>query len=442
MNALSLRIAKERIIEGIKYDFNAFKMPLTWLVYLMAWGLILIRKEYTAYKLVSAIYRTGWGHSYSVGRRFAQYFLANEAILDKLIAEAIDTIEVHENTKKFFDDPLKMLDGIVSVLKASNGDEKGVILLNYSYYFLLFHKYFDLKKINQNYIIILEPSWAGFCELNILAYAKFENPVYIMTYEQRDKKFISELNSSLVPIDIGPSWFVNHEKFVSSGEGERDIDIIMVAGWAQFKRHYAFFKAIAALRSSMPELNITLVGYPTDKTKDEILELANHYGVSDWITIHEWITPSEVAALLERSKINILWSKFEGNNRAIIEGMFCNTPLIMRKGHNYGDHYDFINDATGVFADEASLATAVKTMLENYNNYSPRNYVLNHRSCINATKIMNDVISKKELAKGFPWATDMVVKVNELHSMDYLNSEDKELFHADYKALSNLLRIF
>ncbi len=439
MNVSRVTLLKDRLIEAIKYDLNFIKYPMVFVARLVTAMFILLGQHDKAFKIASNVYRTGWAGSYSLGLWIARYYFLKYPEKGRVLADnMVKEIPVLDRTKKFFDDPRTMLNGIVNVLKSPQGEEKGVLLLNYSYYFPLFLKFYDLNSMSQKYNIILEPSWAGFCELNILAYSLLDSPVFLQTYEERDQHFINELSINLIPINIGPSWFVNHENFIAPEKGtERDIDIIMVAGWAKFKRHHQFFKALKKLKKKGIKPKVTLVGYPTDMTQDNIRDLMVFHDVSDLITIYEWIEPSEVAALFKRAKINILWSKFEGNNRAIIEGMFSDTPLILREGHNYGQHYDFVNEQTGHFANEDNLAEVIKQMLEN--TYSPRAYVMENRNCISATKIMTKSIKRFELDNGRPWTKDLDVKINELHSMNYLDQACHKKFEQDYQQLEKYL---
>ncbi|MFQ3219030.1 MAG: glycosyltransferase involved in cell wall biosynthesis [Psychromonas sp.] len=440
MGNLKNNILKNKILETIKYDYNHLKLPLVIFAFLLIYMNILLGRKIPAFNLVSSIYRTGWKGSFWLGQYFTKRFLGTKKKADLMLRLAIDDINPLPNTEKFFTQPEKMLGTIITVLKSPKENEKGVLILNYSYYFLMFHKLYQVENILDNYIIILEPSWAGFCELSILSYMHLPQDVYLMCYEKRDLKFISSLHSSLIPLEIGPSWFVNHENFQPLVV-EQNIDVIMVAAWAKFKRHGDFFKAIAKLKEQGITPKIVLVGYQVDMTKQQILDLALHHGVEKWITIYESITHAEVAELLNESKVNVLWSKFEGNNRAIIEGMFCNTTVIMREGHNYGEKYDFINNHTGCFADEDTLAASITKILSTYDNYTPRDYVLNNRSCIKATEIMNKVLSKREQAQGRNWTEDMTVKVNELHQMDYLDPSVRDSFSGDYKYLFEQLNV-
>lgn len=434
-------VDKDRVIEFIKYDFNHLKYPLVLAARLLSWCCRLNGKHAKAFNIASNVYRTGWAGSYEFGLRYARYyFFENKALGASITQSYIDDIQPLVNTQKFFDEPLAMLNGVVTVLKAPEGLEKGTLIIKYSYYFPLFIRLYDIKKVSDKFHIILEPSWAGYCDLNILSYLQFDFPVFVQAYEQRDKQFLSELNANIVPMDVGPSWFINHQNFQSpSVDSNRDIDIIMVAAWAKYKRHSQFFEAIKPLLARKPDLKICLIGYPVDETKAYIESVVDAAGFSDNVIIEEWITPEEVAAYQRRAKVNVLWSKFEGNNRAIIEGMFSDTPVIMREGHNYGEHYDFINEETGSFALEDTLCEKIeRIIIDNGVSFSPRRYVMENRNCIAATKIMGQSIAswENQFANNQAWRSDLAVKVNELHGMKYLDADSHD-FSDSYKFLAS-----
>jgi glycosyltransferase involved in cell wall biosynthesis len=437
---LKTNLLLNRIIEFIKYDYNYLKYPLVLCCHVVIYLLQKLNKHSLAFKIASNVYRTGWSGSDELGTNVAHYyFKANKDLGSQISAEFINNLPILSNTAKFFERPEEMLNGIITVLKNPSGSEKGALIINYSYYFPLFIRFFEVEKIAESFNIILEPSWAGFCEENILSYNLIDAPIFLQVYERRDKRFIDRLDSNIIPIEVGPSWFINHNNFIEPTSDKRDIDILMVAAWAKFKRHNAFFKALKPLISDKPDLKVVLVGYPVDMSKEQILQLATLHGIVKNIEIHEWITPQEVSELQKRSKVNVLWSKFEGNNRAIIEGMFCGTPVIMRKGHNYGEHYDFINPQTGYFADENNLKEIYTKIVTRTEELDPRQYVMQSRNCIIGTAIMSDAIKKYEMHANQPWTSDLDVKVNDLHGMAYLNKNTAN-YQASYTLISSLLK--
>jgi glycosyltransferase involved in cell wall biosynthesis len=435
-----IKYLREQIVETIKYDNNHFKYPLVLLAQMLVWILKLAKKHPTAFNITSQVFRTGWSGSYSFGLREAKYyFLQDRKLGEKIVHNSVEYIVTTPGTAKFFNDPLLMLDGIITVLKNPSDEEKGVLIINYSYYFTLLIKFFDVQKVLSKFHLILEPSWAGLCETNILAYTKYDFPIFLQVYEERDRLFIEQLDSNIIPISVGPSWFINHTNF-NAPEPHllKDIDVIMVAAWAVFKRHRAFFKAVSPLLKENSNLNITLVGYPVDMSKQEILKLAEYYGLENNVHIYEWIKPEEVAALQRRAKSNVLWSKFEGNNRAIIEGMFCGSPVIMREGHNYGEQYEFINEFTGCFANESNLTQRLQQILKSHRKLNPRKYVLENRNCVSATSIMNQTIKDYEKSQGRKWEGELAIKTNELHGMNYFKQNSSD-FSESYEWLRSTL---
>src|SRR5262249_39626937 len=156
------------------------------------------------------------------------------------------------------------------------------------------------------------------------------------------------------------------------------IDVVMIASWAKFKRHHRFFAALRTLRAAGATPRVALLGYPVDSTRAEIWTLARYYGVADQLDVREWAPPDVVTQYLNRAKVNGIWPRREGVNRAIIEGMFAGVPCIVREGFNYGYRYPYINDQTGCFSSERELPQKLLWMLDNYWRFSPRDWVMAH----------------------------------------------------------------
>lgn len=433
---------KNKLIEIIKYDYQELKFPLVWLMRIRAAILNAQGKHLQAFDTLASTFVTGWAGSFKPICNYAKELYSDsepsKKLRKKIHQEFIEGVQPLAISQKFFDDPSLLYEDEFIVLKPYKEGEKGVLLLKYSYYFPLLPKFFNLNDVAKRYFIVLEPSWAGFFDKGILIYSELDDDVFVMTYEDRDKQFLEALNTNIKPVDIGPSWWVDHRMFKPVEGVERDIDVIMVAAWAAYKRHREFFIALAKLRKQGIKYNVVLAGYGAEL--GYIQAQAEKIGVADQITYYTKIPPQEVAKLVNRSKVNVLWSRFEGNNRAIIEGMFCDTPCILRKGHNYGQHYDYINSKTGMFAAENELASALQHMVENYDKYSPREYVMNHRSCIKATEILSEAIKQTSLNMGLRWSEDLHVKVNALDGMTYFEDGEMEYFKDDYDYLTSCIK--
>ena len=332
-----------------------------------------------------------------------------------------------------------LLGARVLVVKAAKPAERGVIVVDYSYVFPLMLGLFDLARIAERYTIVLEPSWAGASNPDILLFTQIAAPVYVQTIEPRDRDFLNALGSNLRVVPLAANWWVD-PRMAPPPESAREIDVVMVAAWADIKRHWRVFKALAELKKRGHRLKVALVGYRYDRTRQDIEDLATHFGIRDQIETHERITQEEVSALLARSKAHVLWSRRECANRAIVEAMLADVPVIVREGLTFGYKYPYINDQTGRFVKEADLGNAILEMTAMRGRYHPRDWVLQHMTCERATSVLNAHLKADALAAGAPWTEDIVVKTSTLDTQRYFNPQDRERFEPDYRFLESCLR--
>jgi hypothetical protein len=185
---------------------------------------------------------------------------------------------------------------------------------------------------------------------------------------------------------------------------------------------------------------MVLIGYELDFDVDAIKRLAKYYDIYEQIEFHESLTQEEVNHHLNRSKINILWSRFEGFNRSIIEGMYANVPCILRKDFNYGHMYSYINDSTGTFADDNNLEEKILYIIDNLGQYSPRKWAIENMNIEHTISLLEGVIKKYSQINNEPWTEGLIPKINSLHGNYYWNESDYEKFKEDYDILKSLTK--
>lgn len=78
-------------------------------------------------------------------------------------------------------------------------------------------------------------------------------------------------------------------------------------------------------------------------------------------------------------------------------------------------------------------------IIDNFDHYQPRQYVLENRNCINATRIMSQYIKATEIKHNRPWTKDLTVKVNNLHGMSYLEPPSQAITHC-YTQLTRYIK--
>ena len=352
----------------------------------------------------------------------------------------VASLQPIDSTAKYFRHPEKLLGPLAIVLKPCRDGEKGVIVLQYSHIFPLFAKLFDLRAVAERYYIVLEPSWSGYCDLDVICYLQYPFSVFVEAYEPRDAHFLDTTASNLTPVPLAANWWVDHRIFHPVQGATKDVDLIMVAGWAAYKRHSRFFGALATLRRRGVKPKVVLIGYGLGLSKTDIVGEAQAHGIADQIEVYEGLTQQEVNHHLNRAKVQVLWSRKEGVNRAIIEGMFAGVPCILREGFNYGYRYPYINDATGCFSSEQDLPDTLVRMIDSYETFAPREWVMNYMSCGRAAAILGESIGRVARAAGERWTGELAVKVNGLHNVYYWDQEDRTRFAADYAFLAGAAR--
>ena len=303
------------------------------------------------------------------------------------------------------------------VLKAprcENGQvaEKGVLLLKNSDWLDSFRRSVDVGAALLNYVLVLEPSWAGHADSRLLPYTVFRNhPILVMSPWPADYEFFQRLKSNLRPIAIGSSDWVNPQIFRPIPEQAKQYDAVMISRWTFFKRFHVLFRAIRQIND--PTYRVAIIGAITSQATDRqiILSMIDKQGLREQITVIENLTPAEVNLVLNQSKVNVLLSRQEGGNRALSEGFFAGVPgLAIRNSIGILDAY--FNSQTGRLISEDELAEALLYFREHWMEFTPRPWALQNIAPEVTTAKLN--LHLKELAgrQGKPWTRDIVAKCN------------------------------
>jgi glycosyltransferase involved in cell wall biosynthesis len=431
------KLALRRLREYLEFDAPLFRLPLVLLLLLLGFAYRALGKKKKALAVWASVHR-------------ADYFRWANRFVEARVRPGPDTLPVYEQyveetsrtpaTTRFFDDPCRLLGTRYLVVKSPRANEKGVLVLDYFFTFPLFLKFFDVPRIVRDYYLVLEPSWSGYCDLDVLLFTTLDCPVFVQSIEPRDTAFVESLRANLLPVPVGANWWVDHRVFRPLSDVVKDVDLVMVASWARFKRHDRFFAALARLKARGHRLTALLAGYPAGCTRQDMEQLARYHGVHDQLEIHEWLQPEELNRQMNRAKVHPLWSRKEGVNRAIIEGMFAGLPCVLRAGFNYGYHYPHINPDTGCYAAEHELPDKLLGMVDHYREFAPRDWALANMSCQKATEVLGEAIRKVALARGEAWTEGLAVKVTQLNTMRYWDEADRERFRGDYEFLRSALR--
>ncbi len=298
----------------------------------------------------------------------------------------------------------------VIVLKRFRPGEKGVLLLKYAQTFDAVFSMFDIARLTERYVFVLEPCWAGYCDPSILMFVAPGDPVIVQCFTEQDFRFIEGLGAPFVPVRLGPADWVDADLFKPT-PAPKAHDLVMVANWAPHKRHAQLFRALEEIRNR--DVRVLLIGFPwAGRTADDIRREASAIrNTRVQIEIREQLPPAEVARSVGQSKAFVFLSRKEGDNKALVEAMFADVPAIVFD-ETIGGAKSRLNAATGMLASDDELPQRICEMLDSYDRFAPRAWALSHTGSAVATTILNDTLKRAVLASGGSYTESVVEKTN------------------------------
>ncbi len=308
------------------------------------------------------------------------------------------------------------------VLKAPKSDERGVLFVMFSELLSAIAAQLDVRRLLDDYTLVLEPSWSGYFDRDLLYYTQFDDPIFVLSGEAGDFTFLERLDSNLVPIPLGPCDWVDPSIAEPYLGQPKEFDLVMNSHWGPSKRHHVLFRSLTELD---PTYRVALIGGPWEGgTRVDIERLAEHFGVRSQISFFERIPFEEVMNVTCRARCSVLLSLKEGSNRALSESMFCDVPVISLDDHVGGIHKNIVED-TGRVVPEGRLARTIAEMARGENTFQPRAWALEHRSCLVSGKKLNRVLAESARERGQPWTQDLAHHANSPDT-EYLDVADRE----------------
>jgi len=351
----------------------------------------------------------------SVGERYVTSLVictrnGNHNSLRHHFLNSHDAVQTKRSYSLFGEGQLDIFRNLI-VLKESAGKERGVLLIKYTPTFDAVIAFFDLEGIQREYYIVLEPSWAGYCDPSVLLFLSHEHPVFIQCPEPEDYRYIQSLGSNLVPLDFGSADWVDADLFESGRNVDKEFDVVMVANWGRHKRHHELFRALSTIRDR--RLRVLLIGFPWGgRTKDTIRAEAGSFSLAHVeLVIEENLTAQQVADYLRRSRVFVLLSKKEGPNKAIVEAIFCDIPVIVYDGF-VGGAQTKIQPHTGRLSSDRDLGASILYTLDHLEGFSPREWALQHTGSSRTTQRLTESIRSIAETGDVPWTKGIWEKVN------------------------------
>ncbi|MGP0064393.1 MAG: glycosyltransferase [Isosphaeraceae bacterium] len=283
--------------------------------------------------------------------------------------------------------------------------EKGVLFIARPNHCIRFLSLRNLDEFARSYALVIAPTWSPSHSLFSYVFPKsYPDTVFSLIANARDVETVPRLSKNYRVVPLYASSWVNPDEFRPLPHRERDIDMIMVANFSRFKRHFALFKA---LRKMPPHLRVMLIGQDQDgRGPDAIYQEARYYNVHKQLAIKVNVPRRELVESLCRSRVSLILSRREGSCTSVAESLFANTPMGMFEDAQVGSRA-FINESTGCLFKHGDFSAQLRDLLARATEYSPREWAERNISCHRSTTVLNEAIRSHLQETGQEWTRDI-----------------------------------
>ena len=272
--------------------------------------------------------------------------------------------------------------------------KKGVMLITFTTTLPYFYHHIDINKLFKYYYIVLEPSWAGYCDPQILFFAQYRQPVIVQATEKLDRDFLYAIDTNLIPVDFGASDWVDYRIFKPIKNTTKKYDSIYVANYNSIKRLEIYLRALKSIHNSSADYKAAIICASWGDYRDYYRYLVKKYKLENMLDVYEDIDKNQLNTILNQSKVNILLSLKEGSNRSLFESMFAGTPVIALQ-NNIGINKDYINSQTGKLILDRELVATLLDFSKNYHQYDPLTWAMQNISPEASTAKLIQALSLK-----------------------------------------------
>lgn len=269
---------------------------------------------------------------------------------------------------------------IILSLPRRNGDviQKGVIIVTFTRTFAYYLNHPQFELFNKYFLFVLEPSWSGYADPEILDFLVRAEHCLVQATEQEDSTLLNAMFPAGVATSFGASDWVNPSKFLPT-KATKKYDSIYVANMNPIKRVFRYIDAVEIISRSFPDYRGCLVCAGWGGGSESIESYIASKNMGDSILYIPGLEQEELIKVINQSKVNILLSLKEGSNRSLFESMFLDVPVICIS-ENIGVNKSYINEFSGLLIADAFLEDALISMRDNWKNYRPRNWALRNIS--------------------------------------------------------------
>ncbi|WP_449067157.1 glycosyltransferase [Prosthecobacter sp.] len=322
------------------------------------------------------------------------------------------------------------------ILKAPGPDgEKGILLMTFEYNWVRLLLGMDdaaWQAFEARYDLVLSTSWSptDYAAL-ALVLSRTSGRVFVQSCNYAEIPAIEAFHPRLRCLPTLPCDWINPRKYTPLPAAERDIDILMVANWGKFKRHWDLFQALARMPAG---LKVVLVGQrEPGRSQDTLRRLAADFGVPQTLEIHESVPIDEVTRLQCRAKVSVIMTRREGCCVAAVESLFAGCALAMRDDAHVGPRV-YIQAETGAQLRPGHLAEDLTALIERSASLRPHQWAGRELAGPVSREKVNAFLQEQTLAQGRPWTRDICQPQWRPHPT-FMHTEDMEALLPEYQGL-------
>ena len=314
--------------------------------------------------------------------------------------------------------------------------EKGCLLISFENQIQAILNKDVLEAIQERYHLIFLPSWTGFYSPAVFELVKLsgDNPIFVLPVHENERELVKGLGQTCIPLPFNAASWVNQDFFDSEVTIARDIDCLMVANFANFKRHWLLFKALQGLPKSVSAVCVGVaIG---NRNAESIRQEAEDYGVSDRVKIIENPRQEDLRLYFQRAKVFCAMSYREGSFIAVAEALMSGTPVVMFKNAHIGTKSLITPEVGALVGSVSELRERVMEFMEFKENEKVRQIARESISAQANWQKLNEMLADWSLKNGLQWTADIEAFYSMRLSFYYFDENAKEKLRPDYEYLA------
>ena len=224
------------------------------------------------------------------------------------------------------------------------------------------------------------------------------------------------------------------ERAYSNIDRSKTFDLLMLANFSKYKRHWRLFEAIKDMPDSV---SIVLAGVPIGgRTIHSLRSEADMFGVGERITIREKPTDDEVASLLASARVFCALSHKEGSYIAIAEALMADTPVAMFEDAIVGSKEYICLDTGWLLSPDQPLGPQLVTCLSLAPRLHPREWAKRHISAEVNFRRLNDLMRGYASETGEDWSVDLAAFHCRHFEFEYSDPSVEREMRAEYQSIA------